>query len=57
MQLDRGIVHTYRRSDGLSTRPYDQNTLIRQSTDTSDALRDPFTALLKGNAMLETVTS
>ena len=37
----RGILHKYRRLDGLSTRPYDQNTLTHQSTDTNDAPRDP----------------
>ena len=41
MHLDRGIVRTYRRSDGLSMRPNDQNTLNCQSADTKDALRDP----------------
>ena len=34
-------VCTYRRSDGLPTRPDNQNTFISQSTDTNDALRDP----------------
>ena len=36
-----GIVRTYRRSEDLSTRPDDQNTLTRQSSDTNDAPRDP----------------
>ena len=40
MHLDRGIVHTYRRSDGLFTRPDDQNTITRQSSDTSNTPRD-----------------
>ena len=50
MHLDRGIVHTYRWSDGLSTRPDDQKTFTRQSTDTNGAPKDPlhslFTSLL-----------
>ena len=41
MHPDRGIVSTYRRSYGLSTRPDDHNSLTRQSIDTNDAPRDP----------------
>ena len=41
MYLDRGIVSTYRRSDGLSTIPDNQNILIHQSADTNNAPRDP----------------
>ena len=41
MHPDRGIVRTYRRSEGLSTRPDDSNTLTRQSVDANDAPRDP----------------
>ena len=37
----RGIVHTYRWLDVLSTIPDDQNTLTRQSADTNNAPRDP----------------
>ena len=38
---DRGIVRTYRRSDGISIRPDGQNTLTRQSADTNNAPRYP----------------
>ena len=41
MYPDRGIVRTYRLSDGLSTRPDDQNTLTRQSVDKINGPRDP----------------
>ena len=41
MHPDIGIVRTYRRSDGLYTRPDKQNTLTCQSVDTNDAPRDP----------------
>ena len=41
MYPDRGIVHTYRQSDGLSTRPDGPNTLTRQSACTNDAPRYP----------------
>ena len=41
MHPDRVIVRKYRQLDGLSTRPYDQHTLTRQSDDTNDAPRDP----------------
>ena len=37
----RGIVRTYRRSDGPSTRTDDQKTLTCQSADTNDAPRNP----------------
>ena len=37
----KGIVRTYIRSGGLSTRPDDQNTLNSQSKDINDAPRDP----------------
>ena len=40
MYPDRRILRTYRRSEGISTRPYDQNTLTRQYDDTNDAPRD-----------------
>ena len=41
MHPDRGILHTYRRSDGLSTRPDNHNTFTRQSADTNEFPRDP----------------
>ena len=41
MHQYRGIVCTYIRSDSLSTRPYNQNTLTCQSADTTNAPRDP----------------
>ena len=41
MHPDRGIVCTYIMSDGISTKPDDQNTLTCQSTDTNDAPRNP----------------
>ena len=41
MYLERGIVRTYRWSDGLSTIPDNQNTLTRQYANTNDAPRDP----------------
>ena len=41
MHPERGIVRTYRRLDGLSTRPDDQNTLTCQSADTNYAPRGP----------------
>ena len=41
MHPDRGIVRTYIWSDGLSTRPDNQNTFTRQSADTNNAPRDP----------------
>ena len=40
MHPDRGIVRTYRQTDGLSTIPDDQNTLTHQSSDMNDAPRD-----------------
>ena len=40
MHIDRGIVRTYRRSDGLSTRTDDQNTLTRQSANKNDVPRE-----------------
>ena len=49
MHPDRGIARTYRRSDGLSKRPDDQNTLTRQSADTNDAPRDPYHGPVKWN--------
>ena len=49
MQPYRGLEHTYRNSDGLSTIPDDQNTLTHQSTDISVTPRDPiFTSPLYG---------
>ena len=36
MQPDRVIVLTYRRSDSISSRPEDQNTLTHQSADMND---------------------
>ena len=42
MQPDIGTVCTDRRSDGLSTRTDDPNTLTHQSDGTHDAPRDPF---------------
>ena len=44
MHLDRAILHMYRRSGGLSTRPHGPNTLTCQSTGTNAAHRD----LLRG---------
>ena len=41
MHPEKVIVRTYRWSDGLYTRPDDQNTLTRQSAHTNDAPRDP----------------
>ena len=41
MHPDRVIVRTYRHSDGISTRPNDQNTLTCQSSDTNNTPRDP----------------
>ena len=41
MHPDRCIVRTYRWSDGLSTRPDNQNILTCQSVNTKDAPRDP----------------
>ena len=41
MHPDILIVCTYRRSDGLSTIPDDQNTFTRQSANTNNAPRDP----------------
>ena len=40
MKPDRGILCTYRHSSGLSTRPYDPNTLTRQSSSMNYAPRD-----------------
>ena len=37
----RGIVCTYIRSEGLSTRPNQQNTLTRKSTSKNDSPREP----------------
>ena len=41
MYPGRGIVRTYRLSDGLSTRLYGPNTLTLQLAATNDASRDP----------------
>ena len=46
MHPDRGIVRMYIRSDGLSTIPYDQNTLTHQSTDMNDDPRDYILSLV-----------
>ena len=46
---DRGIVRTYRHSDGLSTIPYDPNTLTPQSAVTNDAPRDPLLGPVTGD--------
>ena len=49
MNPDRGIIHTYRRSDCLSTIPDGPNTLTRQYASTNDTPRDPQSlALLHG---------
>ena len=40
MKPDRGIVHTYRQSDSLSTRPDDQNNLTCQSANTNNPPED-----------------
>ena len=44
----RGIVHTDRQSDGISTRPYEPNNLINQSAGTNTNPRDTLHALLHG---------
>ena len=49
MHIDRGIVRTYRWSDGLYTRPDDKNTLTSQY-DTKNALRDPLHVHITGEA-------
>ena len=41
MYPGRGILRTYRRSDSLSTRPDNQNTLNIKYANTNDAPRDP----------------
>ena len=41
MHTYRGIVRTRRWSDGLSTRPDDQNTITCQSDNTNEAPRGP----------------
>ena len=46
-----GIVRTYIRSDGLSTRLDDQNILTSQSADTNESPRDPLLGHLKCNQM------
>ena len=48
MHPDIGIVRMYRRSDSISTRPEDQNTLTHQSAATNDVPRDP---LLHGSVI------
>ena len=49
MYLDRRTLSTYIWSDGLSTIPDNQNTLTPQSTDMSNAPKDPpFSARLHG---------
>ena len=52
MHPDRGIVHTYIRSDGLSTIPDDQNTLTRQSVDKNDTPRYPLLVPVTHNILL-----
>ena len=47
MHLDRGIVRTYRWSDGISTRQDNHNNLNCQSSDTKDALRDSIIGPIK----------
>ena len=46
MNPDRGIVRTYRRSDGLSMRPDDHNTLTFQSVNKNGAPREPLYGLV-----------
>ena len=41
MHPDRGIVHTNRRSYGISTRPYIPNTLTCQSAAMDNIPRNP----------------
>ena len=41
MHIDKVILLMDRWSDGLSTRPYDPNTLTRQSNGTKDSPRYP----------------
>ena len=45
MYPDRGIVHTYRWSEDLYTRPDEPNTLTRQSAFINDAPREPTTRI------------
>ena len=41
MHTDRGIVHTYRRPDGIYTITDDHNTLTIQSAETENSPWDP----------------
>ena len=41
MYPDRGIVRTYIRSYGISTRPYGLNTLTHQPSGTNNAPQGP----------------
>ena len=52
MHPDRGIVRTYRRSDSLSTRPDDHNTLTCQSSNTNDAPREKLLVPVTWNTYL-----
>ena len=49
MHPDRVIVCTYIWKYGISTIPYNQNTLTRQSADTYDASRDPLHGPVKNS--------
>ena len=49
MNSYRRIVHTDKRSDGLSKRPDSSNTPTRQSAGTNDAPRDPLHAPITWN--------
>ena len=51
MYPDRGILRIYRRSDGLSTRPEDHNTLTPQSTDMDDAPWDSLHGPVTGGSI------
>ena len=51
MHPARGIVRTYIRSDVLSARPDDHNTLTYQSIDTNEAPWDPIHAPVTWNPM------
>ena len=47
MHPERGIICTYIRSGGISTRTYGPNTLTRQSSGTNDYPRHPLFGPIK----------
>ena len=53
MHPDREIVRTNRRSDGLSTRPDDPNTLTHQSAGTNNTCRDLLLGPVTWNPVLQ----